>query len=102
MVDEAANAGNANDFPRRCWSLTGTKHRTIVDALMGSFVVKIRLKFSQRQPQRRFAGEKTLAQQALFERADKAFGVAIFSTGIAVLCGAARSLLLRAVVGILP
>jgi hypothetical protein len=46
MINQAANAGKANDFPRRGWNLTGMNHGTISYALVGSLVIKIDLKFS--------------------------------------------------------
>ena len=39
MVDQAADAGNANDVSRRRRHISVVKHGTIIDALMRSFVV---------------------------------------------------------------
>ena len=60
MVDQTADAGNANDVSRRRRHIAVVKHGTIIDALMRSFVVPKRLKFGQRQPERRLAGEEAL------------------------------------------
>ena len=38
MVDQASDAGNPNDFSRRCRHIARSKHRTIIDALMAGIV----------------------------------------------------------------
>ena len=48
MVKQSTNAGNPNNFSRYYRHIAGSKHRTIVDALMGPFVVEVGLKFSER------------------------------------------------------
>ncbi len=47
VVEQAANAGNANDFFCCCRHFAGTIHDTIVDTLMGSFVIEKGLKFKK-------------------------------------------------------
>ena len=54
MVDQAADAGNANDLPRCLMDIVVANHGTIVDALVWPLMVEVGLKFNQRQSQCRF------------------------------------------------
>jgi hypothetical protein len=48
MIKQATDARNPNDVSRRCRHIAGTKHGTVIDALMWSFVIEVGLKFSER------------------------------------------------------